>query len=57
MSKTNDTAAAKGTSVRRARRTSAGVIAQYIQELSASQRSRPQPTTRIFPSRVVPIRC
>jgi hypothetical protein len=60
MSKTRDTAAAQGISPRRARRTSAGVIAQYIQDLSAPQRIRrtgSEPAARILPSRVVPVRC
>jgi hypothetical protein len=60
MSKSKDPAAAQGTSSRRARRTSAAVIAQYVQDLSATQRnrrSRSEPAARIFPSRVVPVRC
>ena len=59
MSQTRDTAATRPPQPR-ARRTSAGVIAQYIQDLSALQRtgrSRPEPRARIFPSRVAPIRC
>jgi hypothetical protein len=60
MSKTRDTAAAQRSSQPRVRRTSAGVIAQYIQELSAFQQTRgprPEARARMFPSRVAPIRC
>ena len=59
MSKTRDTAAAQRSSQPRVRRTSAGVIAQYIQELSAFQQTRPRQESRVrmFPSRVAPIRC
>jgi hypothetical protein len=58
--KTRNTAAAQGLNGRRIRRTSAGVIAQYIQDLSANQRirrSRPETAARLLPARVAPVRC
>jgi hypothetical protein len=58
MSKTKNAAAAQPTSGLRGRRTSAGVIAQYIQDLSVSRRIRDErPEPAVLPTRVAPVRC
>lgn len=63
MSSTQSTAAPQRPRLRRAQRSSAGVMAQYVQDLTQAARSlRPRQTAeprglRVFPARITPIPC